>query len=81
MSTWVEEYHALKSPDKFDAKLGLKNLKSQPTKAEKLEAELKLLAWHKLANNSAMKVKSFGIRLMNNSVYVLHRYHFYKTKL
>ena len=83
MSTWVDEYHALKSPDKLDAKLGFKNLnnKAQPTKAEKLEAELKLLEWHKLANNSAMKVISTTIRFINGLlIHYFLRYHYYRTK-
>jgi hypothetical protein len=31
-------------------------LKKPPTRKEKLEAELKLLEWHKLANDAAIKV-------------------------
>ena len=36
--------------------IGKPSVKKSPTRKEQLEAELKLLEWHKLANDAAIKV-------------------------
>lgn len=70
MNTWVEEFRSLKS----DNKVGIDARKS--TKTGQLEAELKLLEWHKLANNAAMKVIFLFLVLQTNNPRCLC----YKTK-
>lgn len=50
MSSWVEDYSLADSLGGSHAPP-----KHSPTKKEQIEAELKLLEWHKLANESAIK--------------------------
>lgn len=52
MATWMQEFKALQTP----AVRGAPSKRLPPSKAEQIEAELKLLEWHRLANNAAIKV-------------------------
>jgi epoxyqueuosine reductase QueG len=56
MGSWVNEFKALNSPTKNKGSIKNNPGLLQPSKAEQIEAELKLLEWHKLANNAAIKV-------------------------
>lgn len=61
MGTWIEEFNAFQhlnqqigTPGGLSTKKGLVPPK-EPSRVEKINAELKLLEWHKLANDAALK--------------------------
>jgi hypothetical protein len=88
MGTWVEEFKALQSPSKGKGSTSLGstttkgNSRLQPSKAEQLEAELKLLEWHKLANNAAIKVgfKALCVPTCDSINLFVARHRYYKPK-
>lgn len=63
MGSWVDDFSTFQNSTDgggdLTAGLGIKGgsyLAKSPTRKEKLEAELKLLEWHRLANDAAIKV-------------------------
>lgn len=55
MSNWVEDFNSFQGSQGTSVAPPGKVAKKSPTKAEQIEAELKLLEWHKMANDAAMK--------------------------
>lgn len=71
MGSWVDDFTNFKSesgglsvitPSKSRA--GSSSLLKQQTRAEKIKAELKLLEWHKLANDSAIKAALMQTKIL-----------------
>jgi len=73
-SNWVEDFNSFQGSQGNSVIAPGKVAKKSPTKAEAIEAELKLLEWHKMANDAAMKaalvqtksMKSTGPSTKNN---------------
>lgn len=67
--SWVDDFSSFQSST--DAAPGGQKkaqVTKSPTKKEQLEAELKLLEWHKLANDAAIKV---CFECKTNHIYLL----------
>lgn len=57
MMSWVDDFSSFQSStDVVPGGQKKAIVTKSPTKKEQLEAELKLLEWHKLANDAAIKV-------------------------
>lgn len=54
-NSWVEDFNSFQGSQGNSVVVPGKIVKRSPTKAEAIEAELKLLEWHKMANDAAMK--------------------------
>ena len=64
--SWADDFSLQNSTAN---QLGKPVVKKSPTRKEQLEAELKLLEWHKLANDAAIKV---GGRIKSSSRTFVH---------
>lgn len=54
---WVEDFDSFQNSDENPARLAISSVNSKKplSRKEKIESELKLLEWHKLANDAALK--------------------------
>lgn len=68
--SWVADFNSLQNSSQVSAAGGskvTKNLRRKDEVAEKLKAELKLLEWHKLANDAAIKAALVQTKSLKNS--------------
>ena len=56
--SWVDDFSQFQSTSQASIAGKTAPTKKSPTRKEQLEAELKLLEWHKLANEAAIKVNN-----------------------
>jgi hypothetical protein len=73
-STWVDDFSALQGGGKG----GL--VKKPVSRKEHIEAELKLLEWHKLANEAAIKVERLAITV-SRVILLCRRLPYYRRKM
>lgn len=67
MSNWVEDFNSFQGSQGTSIVAPGKVAKKSPTKAEAIEAELKLLEWHKMANDAAMKAALVQTKSMKST--------------
>ena len=56
MGDWVDDFDSFQGSQTTSVAAPPKIAKKPPSTRESIEAELKLLEWHKMANDAAMKV-------------------------